>query len=202
MVLIALTSVAIGQDEAVDRNPWLPAVGGELGFDNFFISVAMTTADSSHPESASTFPQRSSPKPDTTFWQRPTGALFKSVILPGWGQYANHKYQKAAIFFGLETFFLFKSVQYFRRTRDDFDTFQETKKRQDFFAYDAARKSRNKYYWFFAGTIFISMWDAYADAHLKPFEETRNNDEFWGLDPSDRPDVSPPPFSLALTIRF
>lgn len=139
---------------------------------------------------------------DTSFWDQPTGALFKSVLFPGWGQYANKKYQKAAIIFGLESFFIAKAVQYFQRTRDRFDTFQQTEDRADFDAYDNARTTRNKYYWFVAGTIFISMWDAYADAHLKPFEEVKDDDEFWGLEPGDRPRVSPPPLSLAWTIRF
>ena len=143
------------------------------------------------------------PRLDTSFWQRPTGKLFKSVFFPGWGQYANKKYTKAAIFFTLETFFIAKSVQYFKKTRDRFDTFRKTEDRNDFFAYDNARKTRNKYYWYTAGTIFISMWNAYADAHLKPFEETKDiDDEYWGLDPDDQPGLSPPPLSLALTIKF
>ncbi len=143
-----------------------------------------------------------SPKADTSIWHKPTGALFKSVLFPGWGQYSNGKYQKAAIIFGLESFFIFKSAQYFRKTRDRFDTFQQTQERSDFDAYDDARTTRNKYYWFVAGTIFISMWDAYADAHIKPFEDVRDDDEFWGLEPGDRHHISPPPLSLALTVKF
>ncbi|MCP4707813.1 MAG: hypothetical protein GY869_04245, partial [Planctomycetes bacterium] len=107
--------------------------------------------------------------PDTSFWQKPNGALFKSILVPGWGQYANGKYQKAAIICGIESFFIYKSVQYFVKTRDRFDTFKRTEERADFDAYDDARSNRNKYYWFVAGTIFFSMWDAYADAHIKPF---------------------------------
>lgn len=142
-------------------------------------------------------------KPDTSFWQRPTGALFKSIIFPGWGQYSNGKYQKAAIFFTIESFFIVKSVEYFKKTRDRFDQFHKTENRDDFFAYDDARSTRNKYYWYLAGTVFISMWDAFADAHIKPFEETKDKgDEFWGLEPGGKPDLSPPPLSLMLTIRF
>jgi hypothetical protein len=142
-------------------------------------------------------------KPDTSFWQKPTGALFKSIIAPGWGQYANGKYQKAAIICGLESFFIVKSVQYFIKTRDRFDTFKQTQERADFDAYDEARSNRNKYYWFVAGTIFYSMWDAFADAHLKPFEEVRDDADFWGLEPGDRRRrVSPPELSLAWTVRF
>jgi hypothetical protein len=141
--------------------------------------------------------------PDTSFWQKPTGALFKSIIAPGWGQYANGKYQKAAIICGLESFFIVKSVQYFVKTRDRFDTFKQTQERADFDAYDNARSNRNKYYWFVAGTIFYSMWDAFADAHLKPFEEIKDDAEFWGLEPGDRRRrVSPPELSLAWTVTF
>ena len=143
-----------------------------------------------------------SPRPDTSFWRRPTGVLFKSVIFPGWGQYANGKYQKAAVIFVLESFFIIKSVEYFKKTRDRFDKFKETEDGRDFFPYDEAKKTRNKYYWYVAGTIFVSMWDAYADAHIKPFEEAKDKgDDFWGLE-DNRPDLSPPLLSLVLTIRF
>jgi len=153
-------------------------------------------ADTTHLQPAGHFPIR----PDTSFWQRPTGKLFKSVFFPGWGQYSNGKYQKAAIFFTLETYFIIRSVHYFKLTRRRFDIFQETKANTDYLAYDDAKDRRNKFYWYVAGTIFIGMWDAYADAHLKPIEDTKDDDEFWGLD--DRPDVSPPALSLALTFRF
>jgi len=99
-------------------------------------------------------------------------------------------------------------------TRDRFDIFDETKADSDYDAYDDAKDRRNKFYWYVAGTIFIGMWDAYADAHLKPFEEVKDDDEFWGLFEEvkdddefwglndDHPDLSPPPLSLALTFRF
>jgi len=141
-------------------------------------------------------------KSDTSFWQKPTGALFKSIIAPGWGQYANGKYQKAAIICGLESFFIFKSVQYFIKTRDRFDTFKQTEERADFDAYDEARSNRNKYYWFVAGTIFFSMWDAFADAHIKPFEDVEDDAEFWGMVRDDRGRARPPEVSLAWTVKF
>ncbi len=139
-------------------------------------------------------------KPDTGFWSRPTGALFKSVLVPGWGQLANGKYQKAAIYAGLETYFALRAAHFFRKTREHFDRFRETDERSDYFAYDNAKNNRNKFYWYLAGTIFISMWDAYTDAHLKPFEETEGDDDYWGL--SDRPEISPPGVSLALTFKY
>lgn len=154
----------------------------------------------------STPPSVSVPAPaagrDTSFWQHPTGKLFKSVIFPGWGQYANGKYQKAAIFFTMETYFIVRAIHFFGKTRDEYDRFILTEERVDFNAYDNARKTRDKFYWFVAGTIFISMWDAYADAHIKPFEETKDRgDEFWGWD-NNPPDLGPPPFNLALTFKF
>jgi hypothetical protein len=159
--------------------------------------IVSQNPDTAHTPATTPFPTR----PDTSFWQRPTGKLFKSVIFPGWGQYSNGKYQKAAIFFTLETYFIIKSVHYFQKTRDRFDIYQETKTDADFAAYDDAKDRRNKFYWYVAGTIFVSMWDAYADAHLKPFEEIeKQEDDTWGMD--DRPDVSPPRLSLALTFRF
>ena len=198
LFLLMGSAPSVFAERIVGRNPRPPLRRG-LGFNN--LSLMTTIGDSSNSGIVPGTPPHSA-KPDTSFWDRPTGALFKSIMLPGWGQYSNKKYQKAAIYFGLESYFMFKSVKYFLKTRDRYDTFQETRQRKDFFAYNSARKTRNKYYWFVVGTIFISMWDAYADAHLRPLEETKGNDDFWGLNPADHPRISPPALSLALTIRF
>jgi len=142
-------------------------------------------------------------RPDTSFWQKPTGALFKSLLVPGWGQFSNKKYTKAAIFAGLEIYFAARAYHFIRETRDRFDVFQATESRQDYFAYDEVKSDRNLYYWLLAGTAFISMWDAFADAHIKPFEEAKDRGEdYWGYIDEDRPDLKPPPFSLALTIKY
>jgi hypothetical protein len=187
---------------AATQGALLPAVGfSDVDSTEFPTPPIILDADSAARQPSPPIPVER-PKVDTSFWRKPTGTLFKSVLFPGWGQYANGKYQKAAIIFGIESFFIYKSVQYFRKTRDRFDTFQQTGERDDFDAYDNARSTRNKYYWFVAGTIFFSMWDAYADAHLKPFEDVEDDDEFWGVAWGKRRRSTRPEWSLGWTIRY
>ena len=52
---------------------------------------------------------------------------------------------------------------------------------QAFTSYDTARDRRNYFYWLTGVTVFISMFDAYADAYLLTLERTRNEgDDYWG----------------------
>ncbi len=114
------------------------------------------------------------------FYKGPTGALLKSVVFPGWGQYANRKYIKAGVIFAAESYCIFKALQWRSRTNDRLDVYNQTKDLDDWNNYDDARGNRDTFYWLVAGTIFISMWDAYADAHFKPYEKVKDDPEFWG----------------------
>ena len=125
-----------------------------------------------------------------TFFSSPTGTLLKSVAFPGWGQWSNGKKQKAAVYFGIESYWITKALiwRHRARTADDLSEFAH------------ARDRRNYFYWLTGITVFVSMFDAYADRYLLTMERTRNMpDEFWG-------DVNHPSQSdewrLALAIKF
>lgn len=100
----------------------------------------------------------------------PMGALMRSVAAPGWGQFYNHKYVKSAIVFGVESFFIVKSVHWLNKTEDQYKISQETDSAKDFNTYLQYRGVRNDYLWGLGITIFISMFDAYIDAHLSGFD--------------------------------
>jgi hypothetical protein len=140
------------------------------------------------------------PMPDTTlsgrslrsesFFSSPTGTLLKSVAFPGWGQWANGKKQKAVVYFGIESYFITKALIWRHRARTA-DSFTEFSHAQD---------RRNYFYWLTGITVFVSMFDAYADRYLLTLERTRDEGEdFWGTLPKQR---SPDNWSLAITIRF
>ncbi|MBI5867154.1 MAG: hypothetical protein HZB43_02495 [candidate division Zixibacteria bacterium] len=121
------------------------------------------------------------------FFRSPTGTLLKSVAFPGWGQWSNGKKQKAAVYFGIETFFLTKALIWRHRAADRLRTWEntdptnETALREAFSNYDSARNSRNYFYWLAGITTFISMFDAYADCYLLTLENTRKmGDDYWG----------------------
>jgi hypothetical protein len=125
-----------------------------------------------------------------TFFSSPTGTLLKSVAFPGWGQWSNGKKQKAAVYFGIESYWITKALIWRHRARSADDLAE--------FAH--ARDRRNYFYWLTGITVFVSMFDAYADRYLLTMERTRNMpDEFWG-------DINFPlpgdEWRLALAIKF
>ncbi len=110
--------------------------------------------------------------------QQPTVALVKSMIIPGLGQIGNRRYFKAALFFGLDAWFVSSAIKYRQDARDfrvkfesvDGDDAASVALRRDYYSkYQDSRNSRNKYTWFAVITTFVSMFDAYADAHLSGF---------------------------------
>jgi hypothetical protein len=98
------------------------------------------------------------------------GALLRSVAVPGWGQLYNHKYVKSAVVFGAESFFLIKAAQWWKKTEDQYDRVQETSSGRDFNTYINYRDRRNDYLWLAGLSVFLSMFDAYVDAHLSGFD--------------------------------
>lgn len=100
----------------------------------------------------------------------PMGALLRSVAVPGWGQYYNHKYLKSAIVFGAESFFLIKSAQWWKKAEDQYKLVQQTESGRDFSIYINYRDRRNDYLWLTGLSVFLSMFDAYVDAHLSGFD--------------------------------
>jgi hypothetical protein len=104
----------------------------------------------------------------------PTGALLRSLALPGWGQLYNQKYLKAGIIGIGESLLIYQTVYYYGRTNTYRDLYQnetDTELRQQYFnQFDSYRDLRNQHIWFLAITVFYSMFDAYVDAHLAGFD--------------------------------
>ncbi len=110
---------------------------------------------------------------DTSETQAPMTALFKSMLVPGWGQLGNRKYVKAGLIIGLESVLIGAIVHWADKTsvaRELFNNEADTNliplRFQNF---DDARDRRNFYSWLLATTVFISIFDAYVDAHLAKF---------------------------------
>ncbi len=107
----------------------------------------------------------------------PTKTLFKSMLIPGWGQLGNRKYVKATLIIGLESVLIGAIVHYADKSSEAkkaFDAYvsPDSTDRDKQLLYDAyrdARSERNKFGWFLGTTIFFSMFDAFVDAHLSDF---------------------------------
>ncbi len=88
----------------------------------------------------------------------PWGAVGRSAMLPGWGQFYNEQYLKAIISFGLFADFTRKAIV-------------NNLKYMDTHSKEALeRRSVNT--WYVGLVYFLNMVDAYVDAYLYKFDET------------------------------
>ncbi|MBD3334505.1 MAG: hypothetical protein GF355_03225 [Candidatus Eisenbacteria bacterium] len=101
----------------------------------------------------------------------PFWIMMRSLVVPGWGQAANHQYIKALVVAAGEGYLLYRLFEHESRRRDYLDRAEE---RPDEAGYwegkaDAQRERRNDFTWWSALAAAISMGDAYVDAHLRYF---------------------------------
>lgn len=102
--------------------------------------------------------------------QNPTGALFKSMVIPGWGQLGNRKYVKAAFFASFDVWMILKALDHKKKAADlrsQFESAIDVDIRNEYYnLYQQERTRRNKYTWYAVIISFFSMFDAYVDAHM------------------------------------
>jgi hypothetical protein len=111
--------------------------------------------------------------------QNPTVALFKSMVVPGWGQYGNHKYIKGTLFFAADVWFISRAFKYRKDARDYWSRYEGAssiaEKNSLYSQYKTFKNKRNKFTWFAVITSFVSMFDAYVDAHLSGYPGGNTN---------------------------
>jgi hypothetical protein len=114
--------------------------------------------------------------------QTPTVALFKSMIVPGLGQFGNRKYFKTVLFAGLETWFIAEVITYGKKASDfqkQYKAETDINARNAYYdKYKNKKSARNKYLWFAAINSFVSMFDAYVDAHMSGAPSDKRNKKF------------------------
>jgi hypothetical protein len=97
------------------------------------------------------------------------------MAIPGWGQVGNGDYVKAIIFFGLDAWMVGSAIHYGLQAADfkeKFEAAQTVEERNAWHSlYDDRRGERNKFTWFAVIISFISMFDAYVDAHFSGFPD-------------------------------
>jgi hypothetical protein len=139
------------------------------------------------------------PTDSTIERQKPTIALFKSMLVPGWGQIGNKKYIKAGVIITLEVTLVGTIMHYADKTsdaRDAFDSANDTNRARMFTEYMDAKSQRNRFGWMLGTLVFLSMFDAFVDAHLAPFPKY---DKQVALDISMIDNETP---GLVLSLRF
>lgn len=111
----------------------------------------------------------------------PMGALIRSVAFPGWGQLYNEKYIKAALVFGVEATYIALAADEWRKRDFHKGNYQKAPPNspEQYWEFDQYRfheDRRNLYLWVVSGIIFLSMFDAYVDAHLYTFDKDKMKD--------------------------
>lgn len=120
--------------------------------------------------------------------KNPNGAVLRSLLVPGWGQYYNGQKWKAALVCAAEVSEVGVAIFWHR----------ESKRVNDARYKLIYEDYRNAAYWFLAGTIVLSMLDAYVDAQLSDFDESPE------LEGRTLGELAPPPpiFAIRLKIRL
>jgi hypothetical protein len=104
----------------------------------------------------------------------PTGALWRSFAVPGWGQIYNDRYVKAGAIIAAEAGTLVIAVdnyltsrKYLREAREATDP---KIKHEKFARHDDYIVETEFWGWLFVGALTYSMMDAYVDAHLADWD--------------------------------
>jgi hypothetical protein len=121
-------------------------------------------------------------EPDTLLKNKsPMGALIRSVAFPGGGQFYNRKYLKGIVVFGTETTFITLAAIEWGRANTHKKNFQNpgypySERYWEFEQFKFYEDRRNLFLWITAGIVFLSMFDAYVDAHLYNFDKEKVRD--------------------------
>jgi len=124
----------------------------------------------------------------------PTGALLRSAFVPGWGQFYNKKYVKSVIYGGMEIYFVYNARKYWKQMDIHQANFANSDdpiyQAQEFELYKNQRDNRNLFLWLTGITVFISMFDAFVDAHLADFDQTDKVFEVQAIPETNRIEIT------------
>lgn len=136
---------------------------------------------------------------DTVETKSPLGAVLRSAIVPGWGQFYNESYWKVPIVLGLGGFLAYGMIQEHDSYSEYADLYAASiteeapagnlrlKQFREFY-----RNRRDTYGWWLLVTYLLQLADAYVDAQLFNFDVS---DEVQGT-------ITPAPGGASLRLRF
>lgn len=109
----------------------------------------------------------------------PWGAVLRSAIFPGWGQFYNESYIKIPVVWGFLGFFVYGWLYYDNLYTDYQTLYAESLKldsknpnyleKREFY-----RDERDLFAVYIGLAYFLNLVDAYVDAHLFDFDVSRN----------------------------
>jgi len=99
-----------------------------------------------------------------------------SFIIPGGGQFYNESYYKAAVVFALEGYLISRTIYHHSKVNEYYDKAQESVG-EDFLAYQDLYyryyNRRQNDFWWLGTVVFLSMVDAFVDAHLYNYNQEK-----------------------------
>ena len=90
----------------------------------------------------------------------PTGAVLRSLVFPGWGQWYNGQKLKAFLVLGIEGVLL-GNIFYYQKEANISTTIDE----QNFYL-----DVKNQFIWYLVAAHLLNLIDAYVDANLSGFD--------------------------------
>lgn len=106
----------------------------------------------------------------------PTGAMLRSALIPGWGQFYNESYWKIPVFWGISGWFIYLWIDRNNLYNDYKDLYQQSLSESSSYSStykdyrDFYRDARDQYAIYLGLTYFLNIIDAYVDAHLFDFD--------------------------------
>jgi len=104
-----------------------------------------------------------------------TGAMLRSMVLPGWGQFYNESYWKVPVVWGFFGYFIYKAIDYQNTVNLWQDKYNANPINDYKNVLNQAKDNRDIYWVYAALTYFINIVDAYVDAHLFDFDVSETN---------------------------
>ena len=111
----------------------------------------------------------------------PWGAVLRSAIIPGWGQFYNESYWKIPIVLGLIGYYTYGYIHQndlYIEYRDKYTESLKINPNSGNSTYKRAREfykdQRDLFAVYFGLTYFLNLVDAYVDAHLFDFDVSEN----------------------------
>ncbi len=97
-----------------------------------------------------------------------------SLIVPGAGQIYNEKFLKSGLAFGTEVTFLSLALYNYSKSEKFHDDYKESGLQSDLEKYNDYYDKKQNYFFWLGASAFAFTVDAFVDAHLQDYLDTKN----------------------------
>lgn len=104
----------------------------------------------------------------------PMGAVLRSALIPGWGQFYNESYWKVPVVWGALGWFVYGWIESNNNYTDYRDKYLLSGLQRDLSVREFYKDQRDLFAVYIGLTYFLNLIDAYVDAHLFDFEVVMN----------------------------